>query len=471
MKFGGASVGDAQAIIRAVEIVRDGLTKGHQVVLVTSALPGVTDGLASVSEKAVEGNIEMMNAFAEKQLGLHSKTARESIRSPNILEKVLEELNETSKEMSGILRSIARLRELTPRSKDYLLSFGERLSAPIICGVAAGLGLRAEWLTGGDAGITTDENFGEANPLLDVTMQKVKAKVEPMLEAGKLPVVAGYGACSPHGLTTTLGRGGSDYTATLIGRALDADEILIWKDVEGLMTADPKIEPKAKVLRQISYAEASEMAYFGAKAIHPRALESVVDKQIPIRIRSSLDLTSEGTLVVGDQAVRSEGIVKAVTLVDKVAMISVTGAGMAGLPGVAARVFRVLGDAGVNILMISQSSSEAGISFVVPREKLQKATNALELGLLGTEFVKNITSEDDVCVVAAVGAGMKGTPGVAARVFKAVADRDVNVRMIAQGSSELNISFVVAEKDGPKAVRALHQEFNLGESSSSTTPD
>jgi len=333
------------------------------------------------------------------------------------------------------------------------------------------LGLRAEWLTGGDAGITTDENFGEANPLLDVTMQKVKAKVEPMLEAGKLPVVAGYGACSPHGLTTTLGRGGSDYTATLIGRALDADEILIWKDVEGLMTADPKIEPKAKILHQISYAEASEMAYFGAKAIHPRALESVVDKQIPIRIRSSLDLTSEGTLVVGDQAVRSEGIVKAVTLVDKVAMISVTGAGMAGLPGVAARVFRVLGDAGVNILMISQSSSEAGISFVVPREKLQKATNALELGLLGTEFVKNITSEDDVCVVAAVGAGMKGTPGVAARVFKAVADRDVNVRMIAQGSSELNISFVVAEKDGPKAVRALHQEFNLGESSSSTTPD
>jgi aspartate kinase len=284
--------------------------------------------------------------------------------------------------------------------------------------------------------------------------------MDPLLKMGKLPIVAGYGACSPHGITTTLGRGGSDYTATLIGASLDADEIVIWKEVEGLMTADPKIEPDARVIQRISYAEASEMAYFGAKAIHPRALEPAAAKQIPVRIRSPL-YSSDGTLIASDRPVKSEGIVKAVTLVNDVALISITGAGMAGLPGVAARVFKILGDAGINILMISQSSSEAGISFVTPAAKLEVAANALELGLLGTELVENISKEDEVCIVAAVGAGMKGTLGVAAKVFKAVSEKGINVRMIAQGSSELNISFVVAENDGQKAVQALHQEFEL----------
>jgi aspartate kinase len=227
------------------------------------------------------------------------------------------------------------------------------------------------------------------------------------------------------------------------------------------MTADPSIEPHAKLLRKVSYAEADEMAYFGTKAIHPRALEPVLEKKIPVRIRSSSNLACEGTLITGDTSKRKQSIVKAVTMVDKVAMISVTGSGMAGLPGVAAKVFRILGDSNVNILMISQSSSEAGISFVTPRDKLHRATNALELGILGTKLVKGIVSENDICVVSAVGAGMKGTRGVAARVFKAVSSKGINVRMIAQGSSELNISFVVGEKDGPKAVRALHDEFGL----------
>lgn len=462
MKFGGTSLDDGDAIARAVGIVREYRAKGHQVVVVPSALRGVTDALDNIGEKAATGDIDGVSTFVRENLELHNKAATECIRNLDILGKVLGALSETSKELEETLRSVGRLRELTPRAKDFLLSFGEKLSAPIVCGAGVDLGLMAQWLTGGDAGITTDENFGEANPLMDVTTRLVKSRLEPLLKDGKVPIVAGYGACSPHGITTTLGRGGSDYTATLLGAALDADEVWIWKTVEGLMTADPIIEPRARTLRKLSYAEACEMAYFGAKAIHPKALLPVWEKQIPVRIKSSIDSSSEGTLVAGDSVERSEGIVKAITLVAKVAMISVTGAGMIGLPGMAARVFRVLGDAGTNILMISQSSSDAGISFVVPREKLQRATNALELGILGTEPVKNIASENDVCVIAAVGAEMKGTPGVAARVFKAVADEGVNVRMIAQGSSELNISFVVAEKDGPKAVRALHKEFKLG---------
>jgi aspartate kinase len=458
MTFG---VVDAQAISRAVRIAAGYQLKGHKVVVVVSAFPNVTEELASISEKAVEGDLEMIDEFVERHLRHHIHTATECIRDQNILRKVVDELNENSSEMRGILRSIARLRELTARSKDFVLSFGERLSAPILCGAAAELGLRSEWLTGGDAGITTDENFGEANPLMDTTVRKVRAKLEEILNDGKLPIVAGRGAASPHGVTTTLGRGGSDYTATLIGASLDADEVLIWKDMAEFMTADPSIEPNARLIQRISYAEAIEMAYFGAKAIHPRALQPVMEKQIPVRMRSSFDLTTEGTLIAGDREVKTGVVVKAATLVGGVAMISVTGAGMAGLPGVAAKVFKVLGDAGINILMISQSSSEAGISFVVLREKLQQAKNALGLGLIGTEF--QIVSENDVCVVAAVGAGMKGTRGVAAKVFRAVADKGVNVRMIAQGSSELNISFIVAEMDGPKAVQAIHEEFKLGE--------
>jgi len=463
MKFGGPSLVDTHAISRAVRIVAEYQLKGHRLVIVVSAFPNVTAELASISERAIEGNLEMINEFVEQQMKNYISTAKECIRDQGILHKVVDELNENSLEMRGILRSIARLRELTPRSKDFVLSFGGRLAAPILCGAAAELGLKSEWLTGGDAGITTDENFGEANPLMDITIRKVRTKLEPMVNEGKLPIVAGYGATSPHGATTTLGRGGSDYTATLIAASLDADEVLIWKDVQGLMTADAQIEPNARLLHRISYAEASEMAHFGAKAIHPRALQPVMDKQIPVRIRSSFDRTTEGTLVAGDREVKTGAVVKTVTLVSTVAMISVTGAEMVGLPGVAAKVFRLLGDTGINILMISQSSSEAGISFVVPREKLQQTKNALGLGLIGTEFAKNIASEDDVCVVAAIGAGMKGTPGVAARVFKAVAEKGVNVRMIAQGSSELNISFIVAEKDGPKAIQALHEEFKLSQ--------
>jgi len=463
MKFGNASLADSQAILRAARIIAKYRMEGHKLIVVVSALPNVTDELLSISEKAVEGNIELINEFVERQTERHISTAKECIRDQDILKKAVDDLKEISLEMRGILTSIARLRELTPRSKDFVLSFGEKLSAPIVCGATTESGLESKWLTGDEAGITTDDNFGEANPLMDITARKIKAKLDPMLNEGKLPIVTGYGAASPHGVTTTLGRGGSDYTATLIGASLDADEVMIWKEVEGLMTADPKIEPNAKILPRISYAEASEMAYFGAKAIHPRALQPVMDKEIPVRIRSSIDPTNEGTLVEGDRKVKTGAIVKAVTLVNSVAMISVSGAGMVGQPGVAAKVFKVLGDAGINILMISQGSSEAGISFAVPLEKLQQAKNTLGLGLIGTEFTRNLLSEDDVCIVAAVGAGMKGSPGVAARVFGAVAAKNVNVRMIAQGSSELNISFLVSEKDGPRTIRALHEEFKLGE--------
>jgi aspartate kinase len=228
------------------------------------------------------------------------------------------------------------------------------------------------------------------------------------------------------------------------------------------MTADPKIEPKAKTIETISFSEAIEIAYFGAKVIHPRALEPTAEKGIPVRIKNTFNPKNPGTLIIKEQRIKEGDIVKAITIIKNVAAITVSGAGMVGALGVAAKVFGILGENNINVLMISQSSSEANISFIVPRAMLEKAVNALELSLLGGGLIKEIIPESDVCVIAVVGAGMKGTPGVAARVFQAVAREGINIMMIAQGSSELNISFVVKEKDGDKAVRAIHREFNLG---------
>jgi aspartate kinase len=323
------------------------------------------------------------------------------------------------------------------------------------------MGLNAQYFIGGEAGIVTNSNFGEADPLMDVTKHQVREKIEPLLERGIIPVVTGYIAATPDGAITTLGRGGSDYTATILGASLAADEVWIWKDVDGLMTSDPKIVPTAKTLHELSFQEAIEMAIFGAKAIHPKALEPAIEENIPVRIRNIFNLENQGTILVKEQKVKPGDAVKAVTLVKDVALVNVGGACMVGTPGTAAKVFDVLGRSNINILMISQSVSEANISFIIKREHLEKTLNMLEMTFLGGDLIREVKAEDNVCIVAVVGAGMKGTPGIASRVFGAVARKGISVRMIAQGSSELNISFAVKEADGEEAVRAVHEEFKL----------
>jgi aspartate kinase len=274
-------------------------------------------------------------------------------------------------------------------------------------------------------------------------------------------VVTGYIAATQDGVVTTLGRGGSDYTATLLGAALAADEVWMWTDVDGLMTADPKIIPSAKMLPELSYQEAAEMAIFGAKAMHPRALEPIMKENIPARIRNVFNPENPGTLISNEQTAKRADVVKAIALIRDVAMINVSGAGMVGAPGSYAKIFEVLGKNNINIMMISTAVSEANISLVIRRNLLGRALSTLEIALLGRGLVSEVTAEDDVCVIAVMGANMKGTLGVASRLFTTVARAGINIRMIAQGSSELNISFVVKEKDGEAAVRAIHKEFKL----------
>jgi aspartate kinase len=272
--------------------------------------------------------------------------------------------------------------------------------------------------------------------------------------------VSGFIAATQHGVTTTLGRGGSDYTACIIGAALKAEEVWIWSDVDGLMTTDPRIVPSARLLDSVTFAEAIEMGQFGAKSMHPLALEPAAEHGIPVRFRNTFNQASPGTrLVPGAPEAGADHPVKCVLLHRNAAMITVNGAAMIGRPGTAAQVFRALADAGVNVMMISQSVSEAGISLVVSKDHGERAKAVLERTLMRAGVARGVTLIDQVAVVAAVGSGMHGVPGIAARVFTAAAQKKINIVAIAQGSSELSISFVTSAEDGPEAVRALHAEF------------
>ncbi|MEM4189727.1 MAG: aspartate kinase [Candidatus Caldarchaeum sp.] len=461
MKFGGSSLASADLIKHAASIVKKHAEE-NEIVVVCSASGDTTDELLSLVETARRGRSEEVEKKLS-QLEQHHLNLLDAVADDRVREETGETLKQWLRELRRATLGILYLREATPRSTDYVLSFGEKFSTLVMAGTLNSLGLKAQYLDGGEAGIVTDSNFGEATPLTEVTRLNVKRRIGRMLDEGIIPVVTGFIATNEEGVTTTLGRGGSDYTATILASSLPADEVWLWTDVDGLMTANPKIVSDSAVLRTISYNEAIEMALFGAKGLHPRALEPAMAAKIPVKIRNTFNPGAEGTLIT-DFSERSEKPVKAVLLVNNTAMLTVRGPSMVGEPGTAAKILDTLYRAGVNVMMISQSISESSISLIIRRNHLNKAVTAIEKALLGTKMVAAVEPEEDVVVVAVVGEGMKGTPGVASRVFGAVASRGINIRMIAQGSSELNISFVVKETDGVEAVKAIHGEYGLGKS-------
>lgn len=461
MKFGGTSVATGENIQNVANLVMKSVKQGCNVVVVVSALDGVTDELFEAGEQAKKEKQDYIQAFKQRMLERHCAALTKAIKAPSIRKEVEQVVRKTIDELEKVLTGICYVGELTAKSKDYVLSFGERLSAPIVSGALRDLKLESQSFTGREAGIVTDANFGDANPLFNVTRHQLKERIEPLSEKNTVPVVSGYIAATQDGIVTTLGRGGSDYTATLIGAALAVDEVWIWTDVDGIMTADPKIVPSAKLLDELSYQEAAEMAIFGAKAMHPRALEPLMKEGIPARIRNVFNISNPGTLISAEPKKQLKEAVKAVALIKDVALINVSGASMVGAPGSYARVLDLLGRNGINVMMVSAAASEANISIVIRRNQLGKALSVLEITLLGRGFASDVAAEDDVCVVAAMGANMKGTLGVASRIFNTQACSGINIRMIAQGSSELNISFVVKETDGKAAVQAIHDEFHL----------
>lgn len=459
LKYGGTSISsaiDIQAIANYVNL----LSKHNEIVIVCSAISGTTDDLIEISQSIKKENKNKAEQLALKIINRHKQLAKQTIKKSTIRKKLLEKLDTDFQELVALIEGMVLLGEVTPRSMDYLISFGERLSIKLISFAINDIGKKSISLTGKEVGIVTDSNFGESKPLMDTTRLRVSKTIDLQFSKKIIPVIGGFAGADQHGHVTTFGRGGSDYTATIIGSCIKADEIWLMSDIDGLMTADPKIVKNAKLLKEVSYIEAIEMALFGAKQIHPRTFEPLLTKKIPMKIRNSFNVKNEGTLVTDSPSVSTKNTVKCVSSIRHNGLIDIRGGSMVGTPGTAAKIFATLAKSGINVMMISQNPSESSITIVVKNTDLDKAVNALEMELLG-KIIKKLEVTTDVAIIALIGLGMRGTVGVASKVFGAIEKNKVNVAMITQGSSELNLAFVVKDSDSNVAVQALHDAFEL----------
>jgi aspartate kinase len=439
IKYGGTSISSPKDIQNVAKHIQS-LSKKNQLVIVCSATSDTTDDLIEISQLIKKENKKKAEQLAKKIANRHQQLARETIKKPQIRKKLLQTLNEYFAELIALIDGMVLLGEVTPRSMDYLFSFGEeRLSIKLISAAINDLGKKSISLTGKEVGIVTDSNFGESKPLMDTTRLRISKTLESLFLKKTIPVIGGFAGADQHGHVTTFGRGGSDYSATIIGSCIKAGEIWLMSDVDGLMTADPKIVKNAKLLKEVSYIEAIEMAMFGAKQIHPRTFEPLLSKKIPMKIRSSFNVKNEGTLVTSSPSVTAKNTVKCVSIVSHNGLIDIRGGSMVGTPGTAAKIFSTLANASINVMMISQNPSESSITIVVKNTDLDKAVNTLEMELLG-KIIKKLGITTDMAIVALIGSGMRGTVGVASRVFGSMAKNRVNVSMITQGSSELNLA-------------------------------
>jgi bifunctional aspartokinase / homoserine dehydrogenase 1 len=459
-KFGGASLADSTAVRHAVDIIR------HQAqeptVVVVSAMAGTTDALLGVAQQAGAGESRAVAALIARLRSRHAETARAVLPAGRLRADLLACVSDVFAELEALAEGLRLLRELTPRTTDYLVARGERLSARLVAAALEAAGTRARYVDALDL-VHTDGVFGQAAPDFPRTDRSAARTLLPLLARGLVPVVPGFIGATPGGEVATLGRGGSDLTATLLARALSAARVSLWKDVPGLLTADPRVVPDARVIPQLHAREAAELAYYGAKVLHPRTLIPVAGRRIPVHVRPFGDPDAPGT-EVSERVAPARFPVKALTAAGGQALVTVTGNGMLGVPGIAARTFASLQARRISVSLISQASSEHSICFSVPEPLAADARESLErefAGEIARGEIDGIELGTGMATVAVVGLGMHGTPGVAAAVFSALAGAKINVVAIAQGSSELNISVVVEARQAAEAQRRIHAAFQL----------
>jgi aspartate kinase len=459
MKFGGTSVGSSTAIAQTAHIIENEFTNWQNLVVVVSAMSGVTDALIACTKNAVVGD---QKAYTEALLNLqekHTTVVNELFTNGEQKIKLQEELVALFETLRLLCQGIHIMGELTPRGLDAVVSLGERMNARIVSALLHQNGITSQAVDA-TALIVTDDAFQHARPLMEASRSKTRAALLPLFEGHIVPVVTGFIAATPNGVTTTLGRGGSDYTAALLGDFLDAQEVWTWTDVDGVMTADPRIVPDARVIPELTYNEVSEMAYFGAKVLHPKTIRPVVERAIPLWVKNTFNPAFPGTRIDGCSETE-RGRISAVTAIRGLSLITVEGRGMLGVPGIAARTFAAVAMHEASVLMISQSSSEQSICFVIPSDTEAAVIQAIEEEMtleLARRDIDRVWAQPDVVIVTAIGSGMRQTPGVSAHLFGALGKENINVIAIAQGSSEYSISVVVAAADADQAVRQIHQE-------------
>lgn len=457
LKFGGTSVGSASAMQQAADIVAGLRSAGHELAVVTSAMSGVTDRLLSAAQAAVQGRRGDALRIESELRETHERAATELGLQGSARAEVLDPIDTRLAELRLLCDALAVLGEASPRALDAVASLGERMSIHL---VAAALRSRGAAATPVDAAsiVRTDETFQAAVPLMDETRQLADAALRPLLAGGLVPVITGFIGATADGVVTTLGRGGSDYSGAIIGAAIDADEVWIYTDVDGVMTADPRVVRGVVTLDALSYLEMAELAYFGAKVLHPRTIRPALDRGIPIRIRNTFNPSHPGTLVT---AAGSNGgrTLKGVTAIREQSLITIAGRGMLGVPGIAARAFGAVARTGTSVTMISQASSEQSICFLVPQRSSGIVLDALRRELaheLDRRDIEDISSLDNAVIVTVVGSAITQTPGIAGQVFGALGTAGINIIAIAMGSSECSISLVVGAPDADRALQAVH---------------
>jgi aspartate kinase len=459
VKFGGTSVGAPAQIDQAARIVNE--LRDRKPIVVVSAMGGVTDALLQAGEAAVNGQTRQREDKLWEIRSRHDQAINELFKDRDVAVSVQETERIIWEEIHKVFTGVSLLREMSARSRDLISSFGERLIVPVFARYLAALGPETEAVDAREIIVTSeDSDFMLVD--FDETRKRCH-KLAKLTKSGVVPVVTGFICSTPAGVTTTLGRGGSDYSASIIGSCVKSDEIQIWTDVSGVMTADPRIVPDARVLDRISYKEAAEMSYFGAKVLHPQTIMPAVDENIPIRIKNTFAPDAPGTLISAETPAHPYSV-KTVTSITGMTLVSVEGRGMIGVPGVAGRVFTTTARHRISVLMFSQGSSEQHISLVVNRHDGDLTVKALKRefeGEIDRRRIDRVSSISDISIIALVGEGIKGVPGVAARAFGVLGGAGTNILMIAQGSSELNLSIVVRQKDAQRAVQLIHEAFEL----------
>ncbi len=455
-KFGGVAVGSADAIRTAAAHVRR--APGRMVVVV-SAMNGVTDLLLETAQAALRGDRDACLAAAEAYRKRYSDLAAELLGRKHAIHA---EVAESAAELVAMADSIRVLRELTPRAQDALVARGERMLARIFTAYLVAEKLPSSYVDALDV-IITERRLGSLWPHFPKCEREAKKHILPLLDERRIVIVPGFLGRGPQGEVVTLGRGGTDFSAAILARSLGAGSVTLFKEVDGLMTADPKSVPSARVLPELHYREAAELAYYGAKVLHPRTMIPLVDARIPLLVRNTFREHFSGTRIAGDVKPGAYPV-RALTAIHRQALVAIEGKGMMGVPGVAGRAFTRLSSAGHSVTMISQASSEASICFVVPEAEAEHAVRALIEEFeqeRRAKLIDRIAAEKKIALIAVVGLGMRGRPGIAARTFSALSSAGVNIVAIAQGSSELNITAAVLEQDATRSLLALHAEYQL----------
>jgi aspartate kinase len=476
MKFGGTSVGDASCIGRVVEIIGSA-TRQCSVAVVVSAMGGVTNRLIEAATESKAGNeIAVAETFTQLRKQ-HEDVVTALIRSEEVRHRLEKKLNQLFAEGERLCQGAIFLRELTPRTLDAISGLGERLCAPLVAAALAEIGVASEPIDATEL-VVTDSYHGGAEPWIDLTRVRCQARVAPLLEAGIVPVVTGFIGASDEGILTTLGRGGSDYSATILGAALDAEAVVIWSDVPGLLTADPRLVADACTIAEISYREAAELAYFGAKVLHPKTLRPVMQNGIPIWIKSTFAPEEPGTKITPTGPLRTGGVT-ALTALRDAALITVavsasqTQGGTQGVPDALARTVATAAAVRADILLVSQASAHNDICLVVASSVVKRTVEALRHEFspdLMREKVGHAVFDSAVSVITVVGQNLRTAPGTVARTFAVLGQENVDIIATMHGSSDCSMSFVVPQRDIRIALASLHRELELNTLSSTRHP-